>query len=121
MIRILALCFGFLAIAEAAAPTFRVTVLPRAVIDMFGLSVFAPTTKGDKIDVTVTSDDSDVYRVTIITKTGSVQRQIIERPTVHPCPACERYLPTATFWVEGGLDRVIVEALMPGPAATSAP
>lgn len=110
-----------LSVGAADVPRANVAVTPRSFLDMFGLSVFFPTTKGDKIDVTVTSGESDVYRVTIIGKLGTVQRQIIERPTVQPCPTCERYKPTATFWVEGGVERVIVEALLPGPAATSAP
>jgi hypothetical protein len=109
-----------LPVGAADVPTARVAVMPRSLLDMFGLSVFFPATKGDKIDVTVTSGESDVYRVTIVGKSGTVQRQIVERPTVQPCPTCERYLPMATFWLEGGLEKVIVEALIAGPPAASA-
>ena len=108
-----------LPVGAADVPTARVAVMPRSLLDMFGLSVFYPNAKGDKIDVTVTSDESDVYRVTLIGKSGSVQRQIIERPTVQPCPTCERYKPMATFWLEGGIEKIIVEALIAGPPAAA--
>lgn len=119
---LLATFLAVAAFAQSPAPTFRVSVLPRAAMNLIGLSVFAPTTTGDKVDVLVTSMEAETYRVSVVTKSGAIQRQIIERPTVQPCPTCERYKPTATFWVEGGVERVIVEPLIAGvPAVQQMP
>ena len=107
--------------AFAQSPTFRVSVLTRAQMNLIGLSAFAPTTTGDKVDVLITSMEAEAYRVSVVTSSGKIQRQIVERPTLQPCPTCERYSPTATFWVDG-VERVIVEPLIAGvPAVQQMP
>jgi len=110
------------AFAQSPAPTFRVSVLTRAQMNLIGLSAFAPTTTGDKVDVLITSMEAETYRVSVVTHSGAIQRQIVERPTVQPCPTCERYNPLAQFWVDGGVGRVIVEPLIAGvPAVQQMP
>jgi hypothetical protein len=104
-------------------PTFRASLTPRAFFTLFGLPI--PPGEGDKLEVTITSAEADVYRVSVTTASGRIIRQIVDRPTARPAACehpvngvCPAYLPMASFMVAGPVAWVIVEPLIPGPAAT---